>query len=135
MECADEWLGRATNKSCAPEVALPIEKYNSVAAQIIGLQAGEVKTMLRLQKAKTPVLASERSLQDPFLDALRSNLVPVSIYLVNGIKLIGQIESFDQFSVLLRNTAGQVIYKRAISTIVAGRDVRLPTDESEEASL
>ena len=43
-------------------------------------------------------------LQDPFLNALRREHVPVSIYLVNGIKLQGQIESFDQYVVLLRNT-------------------------------
>jgi host factor-I protein len=79
-------------------------------------------------------LARGRSQQDPFLDALRKDHAPVSIYLVNGIKLQGQIESFDQFSVLLRNTVSQVIYKRAISTIVPGRNVRLPAYESEDGS-
>lgn len=74
------------------------------------------------------------SVQDAFLDALRSDQVPVSIYLVNGIRLQGQIESFDQFSVLLRNTASQVIYKRVISTIVPGREVRLRTNEVADAS-
>jgi host factor-I protein len=76
-------------------------------------------------------LTGRPSLQDSFLDALRSDQVPVSIYLVTGIKLQGQIDSFDQFSVLLRNTASQVIYKRAISTIIPGRDVPLPTNERE----
>jgi len=57
-------------------------------------------------------------LQDPFLNALRREHVPVSIYLVNGIKLQGQIESFDQYVVLLRNTVTQMVYKHAISTIV-----------------
>ena len=47
-------------------------------------------------------------LQDPFLNALRREHVPVSIYLVNGIKLQGQIESFDQYVVLLRNTVTQM---------------------------
>jgi host factor-I protein len=75
-----------------------------------------------------------RSLQDLFLDALRSDHVPVSIYLVNGIKLQGQINSFDQFSVLLKNTTSQVIYKRAISTIIPGSNVRPPTEEGEDAS-
>jgi host factor-I protein len=60
-------------------------------------------------------------LQDPFLNALRREHVPVSIYLVNGIKLQGQIESFDQYVVLLRNTVTQMVYKHAISTIVPGR--------------
>ena len=53
-------------------------------------------------------------LQDPFLNALRREHVPVSIYLVNGIKLQGQIESFDQYVVLLRNTITQMVYKHAI---------------------
>jgi host factor-I protein len=62
-------------------------------------------------------------LQDPFLNALRREHVPVSIYLVNGIKLQGQVESFDQYVVLLRNTVTQMVYKHAISTIVPGRAV------------
>jgi host factor-I protein len=70
-------------------------------------------------------------LQDPFLNALRREHVPVSIYLVNGIKLQGQIESFDQYVVLLRNTVTQMVYKHAISTIVPGRAVNLPGAEAE----
>ena len=66
-------------------------------------------------------------LQDPFLNALRRENVPVSIFLVNGIKLQGQIESFDQFVILLKNTVSQMVYKHAISTVVPGRPVRLPT--------
>jgi host factor-I protein len=57
-------------------------------------------------------------LQDPFLNALRREHVPVSIYLVNGIKLQGQVESFDQYVVLLKNTVTQMVYKHAISTAV-----------------
>ncbi|PWK51888.1 RNA chaperone Hfq [Pleionea mediterranea] len=67
-----------------------------------------------------------QSLQDPFLNALRRERVPVAIYLVNGIKLQGQVESFDQFVVLLKNTVSQMVYKHAISTIVPTRNVRLP---------
>ena len=73
-------------------------------------------------------------LQDPFLNALRREHVPVSVYLVNGIKLQGQIESFDQYVVLLRNTVTQMVYKHAISTIVPGRAVnfaRPPADGAE----
>jgi len=62
-------------------------------------------------------------LQDPFLNTLRREHIPVSVYLVNGIKLQGQIESFDQYVVLLRNTVTQMVYKHAISTIVPGRPV------------
>ena len=67
-----------------------------------------------------------QSLQDPYLNVLRKERVPVSIYLVNGIKLQGQIDSFDQFVVLLKNTVTQMVYKHAISTVVPSRPVRLP---------
>ncbi len=63
-------------------------------------------------------------LQDPYLNALRRERVPVAIYLVNGIKLQGQIESFDQFAVLLKNTVTQMVYKHAISTVVPSRQVK-----------
>ena len=59
--------------------------------------------------------------------------MPVSIYLVNGIKLQGQIESFDQFVVLLKNTVSQMVYKHAISTIVPSRNIRIPTSEDMES--
>jgi host factor-I protein len=71
-------------------------------------------------------------LQDPFLNTLRREHVPVSIFLVNGIKLQGQIESFDQYVVLLRNTVTQMVYKHAISTIVPGRAVKFSADELEK---
>jgi len=64
-------------------------------------------------------------LQDPFLNTLRREHIPMSIYLVNGIKLQGQIESFDQYVVLLRNTVSQMVYKHAISTVVPARNVRI----------
>ena len=72
-------------------------------------------------------------LQDPFLNALRKEHVPVSIYLVNGIKLQGQIDSFDQFVVLLKNTVSQMVYKHAISTVVPARAVRLAVEEGAAA--
>ena len=74
-------------------------------------------------------MARGQSLQDPFLNTLRKERVPVSIYLVNGIKLQGQIDSFDQFVVLLKNSVSQMVYKHAISTVVPSRNVRLATDE------
>ena len=65
-------------------------------------------------------------LQDPFLNSLRKGRIPVSIYLVNGIKLQGPgIESFDQYVVLLRDTVTQMVYKHAISTVVPARAVPL----------
>ncbi|RMD79330.1 MAG: RNA chaperone Hfq [Gammaproteobacteria bacterium] len=70
-------------------------------------------------------MSKGQSLQDPFLNTLRREKIPVAIYLVNGIKLQGQIESFDQFAVLLKNTVSQMVYKHAISTVVPSRPVRL----------
>ncbi|HEX9583021.1 MAG TPA: RNA chaperone Hfq [Gammaproteobacteria bacterium] len=71
-------------------------------------------------------MSKGQSLQDPFLNTLRKERIPVSIFLVNGIKLQGQIESFDQFVVLLRNSVSQMVYKHAISTVVPSRNVKLP---------
>lgn len=68
-------------------------------------------------------MAKGQSLQDPYLNSLRRERIPVSIYLVNGIKLQGQIESFDQFVILLKNTVNQMVYKHAISTVVPARAV------------
>lgn len=76
-------------------------------------------------------MAKTQSLQDPFLNALRKERVPVSIYLVNGIKLQGTIDSFDQFVVLLKNSVNQMVYKHAISTVVPARNVRLPGADEE----
>jgi host factor-I protein len=73
---------------------------------------------------ETP-MSKGHSLQEPFLNALRRERIPVSIYLVNGIKLQGQIDSFDQFVVVLRNAVSQMIYKHAISTVVPSRNVNL----------
>ena len=77
-------------------------------------------------------MAKGQSLQEPFLNQLRKERVPVSIFLVNGIKLQGQIESFDQFVVLLRNTVSQMVYKHAISTIVPSRAVQVPGSADEQ---
>ena len=73
-------------------------------------------------------------LQDPFLNASRKEHIPVSIYLVNGIKLQGNVESFDQYVILLRNTVTQMVYKHAISTVVPARAVSLKADEEEAPS-
>lgn len=71
-------------------------------------------------------------LQDPFLNALRKEHVAVSIYLVNGIKLQGQVDSFDQYVILLKNTVTQMVYKHAISTIVPARAVTIPPAEGDK---
>ena len=72
-------------------------------------------------------------LQDPFLNRLRRERVPVSIYLVNGIKLQGQVESFDQYVVLLKNTVTQMVYKHAISTVVPARPITIAQDSDNDA--
>jgi len=77
-------------------------------------------------------MSKGQSLQDPFLNMLRKERVPVSIFLVNGIKLQGQIESFDQFVVLLRNSVSQMVYKHAISTVVPSRNMRLPHPDAPD---
>ena len=69
-----------------------------------------------------------QTLQDPFLNSLRKERIPVSIYLINGIKLQGQVESFDQYVVLLRNSVTQMVYKHAISTVVPSRAFNLTVE-------
>ena len=79
---------------------------------------------------------ARQSVQEAFLDMLRKERMPVSIFLVNGIKLQGQIDSFDQFVVLLKNSGNQMVYKHAISTIVPSRAIRLPTEDlGDQAAL
>ena len=80
------------------------------------------------------IMGKGQALQDPFLNALRKERIPVSIFLVNGIKLQGQVESFDQFVVLLRNSVNQMVYKHAISTIVPARNVKLPMSDEVDSS-
>ena len=77
-------------------------------------------------------MSKGQMLQEPYLNALRREHVPVSIFLVNGIKLQGQIESFDQFVVLLKNNVSQMVYKHAISTIVPARNVNVDHPHTEE---
>src|ERR1700722_4250262 len=92
--------------------------------------------MENIQTMENINMSKGQMLQDPFLNALRKERVPVSIYLVNGIKLQGHIESFDQFVVLLKNSVSQMVYKHAISTVVPTRNVKMThstqMDEEEE---
>ncbi len=70
-------------------------------------------------------------LQDPFLNALRKEHIPVAFYLVNGIKLQGKIHSFDQYVVMLENTVTQMVYKHAISTVVPSRPVTIKVEQAD----
>ena len=78
-------------------------------------------------------MSKGHTLQDPFLNVLRKERIPVSIYLVSGIKLQGQIESFDQFVILLKNAVSQMVYKHAISTVVPARMVKVPMQGQPES--
>jgi len=83
---------------------------------------------------KENAMSKGQQLQDPFLNTLRQEQVQVSVYLVNGIKLQGYIDSYDQYVVLLKNAITQMVYKHAISTIVPARHVvyRQPSEPVEE---
>ena len=70
-------------------------------------------------------------LQEPFLNALRKEKIQVAIYLVNGIKLQGQVDSFDQYVIILKNTVNQMVYKHAISTIVPAKTVKIPEGKEQ----
>ena len=81
-------------------------------------------------------MAAERSqnVQDVFLNHIRKNKVPVTVFLVNGVKLQGVITWFDNFSVLLRRDAhSQLVYKNAISTVMPTAPVQLFEPDKEEA--
>jgi host factor-I protein len=73
-------------------------------------------------------MSKTQNLQDTFLNTLRKEHIPVSIFLVNGIKLQGKIDSFDQYVIMLKNTVSQMVYKHAISTIVPGKMVKIRRD-------
>ena len=65
-----------------------------------------------------------QNIQDTFLNTVRKDKTPITIYLVSGVKLTGKIRSFDKYSVLLENNSQeQLIFKHAISTVVSSRNV------------
>jgi host factor-I protein len=85
-------------------------------------------------------MAAERpqNLQDTFLNFVRKNKVPLTIFLVNGVKLQGVVTWFDNFCVLLRRDGhSQLVYKHAISTIMPGQPIQMfeAGDESGQAGL
>ena len=79
-------------------------------------------------------MSKGQNIQDPFLNALRKERVPVSIFLVNGIKLQGTVDSFDQFVVMLKSTVSQMVYKHAISTIVPSKPVNIQNTQGQNAN-
>jgi host factor-I protein len=82
-------------------------------------------------------MAAEKNqnVQDVFLNYIRKNKVPVTIFLVNGVKLQGIVTWFDNFSVLLRRDAhSQLVYKHAISTVMPAAPVQLFEPAREESA-
>lgn len=77
-------------------------------------------------------MSKGQNLQDPFLNALRKEGIPVAIYLVNGIKLQGSIDAFDQYVVLLKSGVSQMVYKHAISTVVPTQMIKMPIAHQED---
>jgi len=77
-------------------------------------------------------MSKGQNLQDSFLNSLRKERVQVAIYLVNGIKLQGKIDSFDQYVVMLKNSINQMVYKHAISTIVPSRSIKVYQPDHSE---
>ena len=79
-------------------------------------------------KSRGKKMSSEKSqnVQDVFLNNVRKNKMPVTVFLVNGVKLQGIITWFDNFSVLLRRDAhSQLVYKHAISTVMPAQPIQL----------
>ena len=79
-------------------------------------------------------MSKGQNIQDPFLNAVRKERTPVSIFLVNGIKLQGTVDSFDQFVVMLKSTVSQMVYKHAISTIVPNKPVNIQNTQGQNAN-
>ncbi|NKB46519.1 MAG: RNA chaperone Hfq [Legionellales bacterium] len=77
-------------------------------------------------------MAKGQSLQDPFLNALRKQKIPVSVFLVNGIKLHGVVDAYDQYVIMLKNAVTQMVYKHAVSTVVPSQAVKMQSDEFSE---
>ncbi len=79
------------------------------------------------------MINKDRKLQDLYLNFLRKEKIPVSIFLMNGTRLKGTIKGFDNFVVLLKQSTQQLVYKHAISTISPEREVDMKLESEEES--
>jgi host factor-I protein len=89
------------------------------------------------QEERVSVMSADKTqnVQDVFLNHIRKNKIPVTIFLINGVKLQGVISSFDNFSLLLRRDGHvQLVYKHAVSTVMPSTVVRLYEPNAEEAA-
>jgi host factor-I protein len=117
-------------KSSCIEAPRPEDEHSDLAISLAGRG-------LRAKKRKT-TMAADRSqnLQDTFLNHVRKNKTPLTIFLVNGVKLQGVVTWFDNFCVLLRRDGhSQLVYKHAISTIMPGHPIQLFEGAEEAAAV
>jgi host factor-I protein len=101
--------------------------HTFVARRQAGATDGRRHVRKHKERQGHDAMASERqNLQDTFLNHVRKNKTPVTIFLINGVKLQGVITWFDNFCVLLRRDGqSQLVYKHAISTIMPGQPITL----------
>ncbi|MHB8844178.1 MAG: RNA chaperone Hfq [Nitrospirota bacterium] len=78
---------------------------------------------------------SQVNLQDVFLNQMRKEKIPVTMYLVNGARISGTIKGFDNFVILMKQENQQLVYKHAISTIIPEKPIDLleSTEQKKEA--
>jgi host factor-I protein len=107
-----------------------MKKQLLLLTAVAGIALAGVISNVQTTQASPP-MPIMGGLEQPFLNELRRERIPVSIYLVNGIKLQGQIESYDGNVVLLKNSVSQMIYKHAISTVVPARNVTVAEDAQD----
>jgi host factor-I protein len=89
----------------------------------------EQEERIKLMSEKT------QNVQDVFLNHIRKNKIPVTVFLINGVKLQGVVSSFDNFCLLLRRDGHvQLVYKHAVSTVMPGSIIRLYDPSAEEAA-
>jgi host factor-I protein len=107
--------------------------HNRLNLQFIGADA-KGEAIPPKQKERTTTMAERaQSLQDTFLNHVRKNKTPLTIFLINGVKLQGIVTWFDNFCVLLRRDGhSQLVYKHAISTIMPGQPVHLMDSDPAE---
>jgi host factor-I protein len=105
------------------------------AIRIPEARAGKNQETFKKRRTRTMPADKSPSLQDTFLNYVRKNKTPLTIFLINGVKLQGIVTWFDNFCVLLRRDGhSQLVYKHAISTIMPGQPVHLMDVELSDES-
>jgi host factor-I protein len=112
-------------------------RSNSAASLVDGSYASRTAPTTENAKETNNMAERAQNLQDTFLNHVRKNKTPLTIFLVNGVKLQGIVTWFDNFCVLLRRDGhSQLVYKHAISTVMPGSPLQLfePSDEPAMAA-